>query len=852
MNKNNSFSNALKWAYTGNWGDRALSAIFIFILAGILGPRDFGVAAIAVTYVAFLQMFLDQGVAAALIQRKDLEQEHLDAVFWMDVVLSCLLVLVSLLFASWWAGRNHAPEAAKLIPVLSFTIVIEALSIVQTATLKRDLDFKSLAIRTNASALIGGLFGVVMALAGYGVWALVGQQIVKDLSAVILLWNLSTWRPRFEFSWKHLRELMGFSVPNFLAQIAIFADIQAASIILGLLFGPLAVGLYRLADRVVNSVIVVATSSIQSVSFPEFSRLQDKAAELRNSVLTCVRLSSAATLPALAGLIAVGSPLMATLGTKWIPASGVLKILSLAGMAVIFIYFTGPLLQALAKTREVAILEWGRTIIGLAILVGAGILVRGGPVPTQIMTIALSRLVMSTLVVMPVFLFILMRLTQVSLKDLARCVAPATASAASVVGVVRLLEISGLFSHARPALALAVYTVVGGSSGLAVLLGLDTQLKKAVLALLRSKSGSDTMVDELSLAKELLNVPLPQYSVPREKALEAPLVSIIIRAYNRAYILAEAIESALGQTYQNFEIVVVDDASTDNTAALVQRFPGNRIKYVRHEKNMGVGAACNTGINSSDGDLIAFLDSDDLWKFDTLEHQVRFLAQHPEVDVVFGDVEMVEGDITSPSLIALMQHFPKLLPKEPRAKEHVISGRDMYLCLLEEVPIKPTAMVLRKEVFDRVGKFNEDCRSGEDWEFLLRLAPSACFGYIDERVAVQRRTPDATHRLYWEDDKAFLLSRFRREKAAVIHDRQAVRAANRGITSHCINLGGFYMDSGRWKESLSIYLQGFRETGHPIMLLRAASTFLPFRLNSLMKRAFRTLRPRKRAISESV
>ena len=86
-----------------------------------------------------------------------------------------------------------------------------------------------------------------MAVSGFGVWALVGQQIVKDLSAVILLWNLSAWRPRFEFSWKHLRELMGFSTSNFISQLAIFFDAQAGAILMGTLFGPIPVGLARLA-----------------------------------------------------------------------------------------------------------------------------------------------------------------------------------------------------------------------------------------------------------------------------------------------------------------------------------------------------------------------------------------------------------------------------------------------------------------------------------------------------------------------------------------------------------------------------------------------------------------------------
>ena len=148
MTSNKSFLNALKWAYTGNWGERAFSALFTFILAAILGPHDFGTVAIAIVYISFLQIFLDQGFMAALIQKKNLEPEHLDAVFWMDLVLSLFLVGMSILLGGWWAARNHAPEASSLISVLSLCIPIQGLAAVQGAILNKNMDFKALSIRS--------------------------------------------------------------------------------------------------------------------------------------------------------------------------------------------------------------------------------------------------------------------------------------------------------------------------------------------------------------------------------------------------------------------------------------------------------------------------------------------------------------------------------------------------------------------------------------------------------------------------------------------------------------------------------------------------------------------------------
>jgi len=316
-------------------------------------------------------------------------------------------------------------------------------------------------------------------------------------------------------------------------------------------------------------------------------------------------------------------------------------------------------------------------------------------------------------------------------------------------------------------------------------------------------------------------------------------VSVVIRTYNRAYIVAEAIESALNQTYGDFELLVVDDGSTDNTPEVVRRFQDPRLRYIRHEKNRGVGAACNTGAAEAQGEWIAFLDSDDIWKPEKLERQVACAARHPEVDAVFSDIEVIDDSTTIPSLVTLMRSFSRLLDPDRKQQEYVFSARQLYLCLLEEVPIKPTVLLLKRELFNKVGLFDLTALGCEDWEFLLRLSYVACFGYVDAPLAIQRRTPDAVHRKYWQQDRVFLISLFRREKLGLKDDQEAIAAVNRGIYTHCTNLAGSYLESGLKAKSISVYWRGFKETREPIMLLRAAATMLPTRLNTFLKRVAR-------------
>jgi glycosyltransferase involved in cell wall biosynthesis len=318
--------------------------------------------------------------------------------------------------------------------------------------------------------------------------------------------------------------------------------------------------------------------------------------------------------------------------------------------------------------------------------------------------------------------------------------------------------------------------------------------------------------------------------------------SILIPTFNRAYIIGDAIKSALAQTFRDFEIVIVDDGSSDNTREIVERFQDERIRYVQHEFNKGCSAACNTAVESARGEIVAFLDSDDVWKPEYLERQVNFLNSHSGVDIVFSDMELQERDKTFPSLMQLMVSFPKLLRTKPAAIEYVIPRREMYLCLLEEVPIKPTATVMKRTLFAKTAGFNESWPSGTDWDLFLRMSQLTDFGYINEPLVLQRRTPDATHQKFREKDKIFLLQTFLEEKAKLGNDPEAIQAVNRGISSHCMILAGLYFAAGERQKSMSVYLRAFRETHDPMMILRAFSSSLSPRVRESLKKGFRALR----------
>jgi len=255
-------------------------------------------------------------------------------------------------------------------------------------------------------------------------------------------------------------------------------------------------------------------------------------------------------------------------------------------------------------------------------------------------------------------------------------------------------------------------------------------------------------------------------------------ISVIIPTYNRASLLARALNSVLNQTYRSIEVIVVDDGSQDGTEESVKRINDKRIRYIKHEKNRGVSAARNTGIDKAKSNYIAFLDSDDEWLPDKLGKQIQVFK---DLDSSYGVVYSDHKDLAERSGVSMT------------ASKINRDGNIFYNLLRLLMFVSPTCCIVRRECFDMVGVFDEDININvrEDTDMFLRIAKLYKFKYVDECLAIVHH--DAPFSLASDIEVVIssLVALFDKYRADIISDKSALTNFNLAIGHNMCKAGKF-------------------------------------------------------------
>jgi O-antigen/teichoic acid export membrane protein len=337
----------LSWKLASQIATQGTRLVVGISLARLLTPHQFGLAAMALVLTAFIIPFSDMGLGAALVQRRTLGEKDRSTVFWASVAVGIILTLLGVIAAPFIADFYGNAAVAPLVAVLSASFVITSLGATHRSLLARAMNFKSLELRYMAGTVVGGAAAISLAVAGYGAWAFVGQELALGLISTALLWAVVPWRPRLQFSSASLRDLSGFGLRALGGAFFTNLSRNADNALVGRYVGASALGLYAFAYNLVLASVTRIVGPVEQVIFPALSRLQDEPRRLASSWIRANRLILATSGPVLTVVIVTAPDLVPLVfGNRWDRAVPIVQILCWAGFLQCLVALNDVVLKA--------------------------------------------------------------------------------------------------------------------------------------------------------------------------------------------------------------------------------------------------------------------------------------------------------------------------------------------------------------------------------------------------------------------------------------------------------------------------------------------------------------------------
>jgi O-antigen/teichoic acid export membrane protein len=325
--------------------------VVALVLARMLAPHDWGLAAMVLVFSAFVVVFTDSALGTALIQRRTLTEADKSTVFWLSAAIGVLLAIGGIALAGPIAHFYGEPEVKPLFSVLSLGFFVTAIGSTQLALLVRDMQFRRLELRQMAATVVGAVAGISVALANFGAWAVVAQQLGEAVASTVLLWIVTPWRPSATFSTTSVRRLAGFAGNVFGQNVLYQAGRNLGSILIGRVLGPASLGVFVLATNVILVPFSRIAGPLQQVFFPAFSRIADDRERMADIWVRAARLVGLISIPSLVGLACVAPDFVdVVLGQRWHSAIPVIRILAVVGIIMSVQTLNGEVLLALNRS----------------------------------------------------------------------------------------------------------------------------------------------------------------------------------------------------------------------------------------------------------------------------------------------------------------------------------------------------------------------------------------------------------------------------------------------------------------------------------------------------------------------
>ena len=319
----------LAWKFGERLSSQLVSFVVSIIVARILSPADYGLVAMTMVFISLSYVLVEGGFNSALIQKKHADRLDFSTIFWFSVTLAtCIYVIlyVSAPYITLFYGEQYH-ELTTILRVLGVQIIIYSINSVQAAYVSRNMMFKNFFWATITGTTISAGVGIYMAYNGFGVWAIVWQQLTASMTNTLTQYLITKKLPGLEFSLKRLKSMFGYSVKLLTANLMTTLFLDLRTFIIGKLYSPSQLAFFDRGKQYPNLIGININSSISAVLFPKMSKFQDDPVSIKAITRRAIRFSAYIMCPLMLGLAAVAEPMVSLLLTdKWLPCVPFLQI----------------------------------------------------------------------------------------------------------------------------------------------------------------------------------------------------------------------------------------------------------------------------------------------------------------------------------------------------------------------------------------------------------------------------------------------------------------------------------------------------------------------------------------------
>ena len=678
------------------------------ILARLLTPRDFGLITIVTTFSLLLSNFGLNGFTEAILQADDINDRLVSNLFWINLGIGLLLTGGFAASGSVLGRLYREPHLAGVTVGISATIFVTSISVQHLAMLKRAMFFPAVSANDVLAKIVSVVVSVVLGLAGWGYWALVAGAVALPLSTSLGAFYLCRWIPSLPGRSVGTRSMVKFATHTYgHFSINYFAR-NFDNLLVGWRFGSISLGFYKKAYDLFALSASQSTLPLTNVAVATFSRFKGDPSKYRRHLLSALAVLAFVGMGLAADLTLVGKDLIRfLLGPGWETAGRIFTFFG-PGVGAMLIYPMHGWIH-LSIGRADRWLRWGVIEVVVTVLLFLVALPWGPP------GIAMAWTVSFWILIIPALRYALRPINigiSPFLAVLWKYVVAALFSASLCAVMIHRIHLFASASNSAGAFGRIVVTsAMFGALYLPTLIVMHRGYGpfREIVAVLSEVAFIRGLSDVSPIAGEVCHVDDAAAAVHTADSRVTPLVSILIPAYNAQEWIEDTIESALAQTYQPTEIIVVDDGSTDETSAIARRFESEGVRVVT-QANQGAAAARNTAFSLSRGDYIQWLDADDLLSPDKIARQMQVAADCPSKRTLFS------------SAFGRFKYRYYRAEFTPTALWCDLSPVEWLLCKLgQNVYMQTATWLVSRQLSESAGPWNTELLGDDDGEYFCRV-----------------------------------------------------------------------------------------------------------------------------------